>query len=90
MLRWALARVALLVPVLLIVSIGTSAVVYPAAELPLLAVRGGALCVEVNPEETPASHLYRVHLRGPATAMLAALAADLPELLDPPAREGRG
>ena len=64
----------------LFVSIGTSAVVYPAAELPLLAVRGGALCVEVNPEETPAAEHYQLHLRGPATAMLARLAAGIPEL----------
>ncbi len=32
--------------------IGTSAVVYPAAELPLIAKRRGAKVVEVNPEET--------------------------------------
>lgn len=57
----------------LLVSIGTSAVVYPAAYLPERAREGGALCVEINPEETPASHLYDVHLRGPATAMLARL-----------------
>lgn len=58
----------------LLVSIGTSAVVYPAAALPEIARAAGALCVEVNPEETPASDLYEVHLRGRATEMLAALA----------------
>jgi NAD-dependent deacetylase len=65
----------------LFVSIGTSAVVYPAAALPEYAREAGALRVEINPEETPASHLYDVHLRGPATAMLTRLAAGAPELL---------
>jgi NAD-dependent deacetylase len=66
----------------LFVSIGTSAVVYPAAALPEYAREAGALRVEINPEETPASHLYDVHLRGPATDMLTRLAAGTPELLD--------
>ena len=52
----------------LFVSIGTSAVVYPAAYLPQHAADNGALCVEINPDPTPASDLYSVHLRGPATA----------------------
>ncbi|RLJ70763.1 NAD-dependent deacetylase [Hydrogenivirga caldilitoris] len=33
--------------------VGTSALVYPAAELPLIAKREGAKLIEVNPEETP-------------------------------------
>ena len=33
-------------------SIGTSAIVYPAASLPLIAKRAGAFLVEINPEET--------------------------------------
>ncbi len=34
-------------------SIGTSAVVYPAADLPLIAKDAGAYLVEINPEPTP-------------------------------------
>lgn len=34
-------------------SIGTSAVVYPAAGIPLLALQAGAYVVEINPEPTP-------------------------------------
>ncbi|MCA1592225.1 MAG: NAD-dependent deacylase [Acidobacteria bacterium] len=34
---------------------GTSALVYPAADLPVLAKRAGAFLVEVNPERTPLS-----------------------------------
>lgn len=57
----------------LLVSIGTSAVVYPAAELPRIAVQRGAVTVEVNLEDTPLSHLYKHRLRGKASEVLAEL-----------------
>ena len=57
----------------LLVSIGTSAVVYPAAELPRIAVASGAVTVEINLEDTALSHLYKHRLRGPASEILAAL-----------------
>ncbi len=50
--------------------IGTSAVVHPAASLPLVALRNGARLVEVNPAETPLSaHAHEI-LRGPAAELL--------------------
>ncbi len=49
------------------VSIGTSAVVYPAAELPHVAKRHGAKLIEINPEETPISSLADVIIREPAS-----------------------
>ena len=52
------------------VSVGTSGVVYPAADLPRIAVDRGAACVEINPEATAVSSWYSVHLRGPASRML--------------------
>jgi len=56
----------------LMLVIGTSAVVHPAASLPLVALRNGARVVEVNPAETPLSaHAHEV-LRGPAAEMLPA------------------
>jgi NAD-dependent deacetylase len=55
----------------LIVSIGTSGVVYPAADLPRIAVRGGATSVEINLEDTPVSDMFQYRLRGPASEMLA-------------------
>lgn len=58
----------------LLVSVGTSGVVYPAAELPRIAVARGAVAVEINLEDTPVSHLYQHHLRGPASELLAAMA----------------
>ncbi|RLG46467.1 MAG: NAD-dependent protein deacylase [Thermoproteota archaeon] len=42
--------------------VGTSASVYPAASLPLLAAEGGAAVVEVNPGETPLSRAASVRI----------------------------
>ncbi|MHC4550323.1 MAG: SIR2 family NAD-dependent protein deacylase [Planctomycetota bacterium] len=57
----------------LLVSVGTSGVVFPAAELPRLAVERGAASVEINPEETVVSAWYQHHLRGKASEMLRQL-----------------
>jgi NAD-dependent deacetylase len=54
-------------------SIGTSAVVYPAASLPLMAKRSGAFLVEVNPEPTPLTESADEFLRGLAGEVLPAL-----------------
>lgn len=59
----------------LLVSIGTSAVVYPAADLPRLAVARGATTVEINLEDTAMSHLYEHRLRGTASQLLTELAS---------------
>ena len=61
----------------LLVSIGTSAVVYPAAEMPLIAKAAGATLVEINLEDTPLSEAFDHRLRGTATEMLAAMGASL-------------
>ena len=54
----------------LMLVIGTSAVVHPAASLPLVALRNGARLIEINPAETPLStHAYEI-LRGPAAELL--------------------
>ena len=54
----------------LLVSIGTSGVVYPAAALPQLARSTNATLVEVNPEETDLSPLFHLHLRESAATAL--------------------
>ena len=54
-------------------SVGTSSLVYPAAELPLLALRGGAVVVEINPRSTPLSEVAHYSLRGGAGEALPAL-----------------
>ena len=55
--------------------VGTSAEVYPAAALPMLAQRRSALVVEVNTETTPLSVQADYALRGPAGVVLPALVA---------------
>ena len=56
--------------------VGTSALVHPAASVPLATLQAGGVLVEVNPEPTPLSRHARWGLRGPAGAIL-------PALLDP-------
>ena len=53
--------------------IGTSTVVYPAAELPFSAQRRGAVVVEINPDDTPLTGQADYVLRGPSGAILPAL-----------------
>jgi NAD-dependent deacetylase len=53
--------------------IGTSAVVYPAADFPLMARKRGAPLIEVNPEETVLTELADVVLRAPAGVALPRL-----------------
>jgi NAD-dependent deacetylase len=43
--------------------IGTSALVYPAAELPIIARRNDTYLVEINPEETPISGMCQEVIR---------------------------
>jgi NAD-dependent deacetylase len=53
--------------------VGTSAIVYPAAGLPVAAKRAGAFLVEVNPEATPLSEICDLTLRGAAGEILPRL-----------------
>ena len=57
----------------LLVSVGTSAVVYPAAELPRIAMAHGAMTVEINLEDTPVSRFYRHTPRGLASEILRSM-----------------
>ncbi len=50
--------------------VGTSAVVQPAASLPLVALRNGAQLVEINPAETPLSRHAHTVIRQPAAEAL--------------------
>ncbi|MGW8282701.1 MAG: SIR2 family NAD-dependent protein deacylase, partial [Gemmatimonadota bacterium] len=67
--------------------VGTSGIVQPAASFARGAHAQGAHVIEVNPEETPISKIAHVVLRGPA-------AVELPILLQPeqggPLRGGAG
>jgi hypothetical protein len=65
---WELARRC---DVLLVV--GTSGMVWPAAELPSVAKRAGAFVIEVNPEPSGVTRVADVVLRGPAGEVLPIL-----------------
>ena len=54
-------------------SIGTSAVVYPAAALPHAALDSGAILVEINPQRTPLTADADFFLQGPSGVILPAL-----------------
>ncbi len=58
-----------------LLTIGTSAVVYPAAEIPRIAARSGAAVIQVNPAPTPLDEVCAVNLRGTAAEVLPALVA---------------
>ena len=56
-------------------SIGTSALVYPAADLPFATLNAGAAVVEINPQPTPLSPHVTFSLNGTAGQILPALVA---------------
>lgn len=58
-------------------TIGTSAVVYPAAGFLEQARANGAFTVEINPEATPATAMVDLALVGGAESVLPAIAAEL-------------
>ena len=53
--------------------VGTSALVHPAASVPLATLEGGGSLIEVNPEATPITADAAVTLRGPAGELLPEL-----------------
>ncbi len=65
----------------IVVVVGTSGVVYPAAGLPEVALARGAVVIEVNPEPTPLSEAATAYIRQSAGSALPTLLARLPELL---------
>ena len=61
-------------------SVGTSAVVYPAASIPQYARRSGAYCVEINPEPTPLFVIMNSVITAKAGEALVALEEKLTEM----------
>ena len=59
------------------ISVGTSAVIQPAASLPMAARQSGALVVEVNPHLTPFSEFADYSIRSGASEFFPALCAAL-------------
>ena len=64
-----------------VVVVGTSAIVYPAAGLPELALARGTAVIEVNPEPTPLSARPRSASGESASQALPGLLQRLPALL---------
>jgi NAD-dependent deacetylase len=58
-------------------AVGTSALVYPAAGLPLVAAKAGALVVEINVDDTPLTPHAGLVLRAKAAEVLPALESRL-------------
>lgn len=65
----------------LVITVGTSAIVYPAAALPEAAARSGIPVIEVNPKATPFSDQATVCVRETAADALPTLLQRLPDLL---------
>ncbi len=57
--------------------VGTSAVVYPAAEFPVMAKRRGVPLIEINPEPTPLSQIADVVVRASAGIAIPAIIAEI-------------
>jgi NAD-dependent deacetylase len=61
----------------LLISVGTSSVVYPAAAIADLAIEAGAAVIEINPAVTPLSRRATWSLQGPAGELLPAIIESL-------------
>jgi NAD-dependent deacetylase len=59
--------------------VGTSGVVFPAAAMPLLALQAGAVVIDVNPEMDALAGRATVFLRGPGGTVLPELLATVRE-----------
>ena len=58
----------------LMLVVGTSGMVYPAAQLPFIAKRAGATVIDVNPEPGPISSIADLFMQGKSGEILPALA----------------
>ncbi len=77
--EWALAEEAAQRADVMFV-VGTSSVVYPAAELPMTVRRNGGKIVEVNIEETPLSDSADFSFKGSASMVLSEITDEIKEL----------
>lgn len=64
-----------------VIVVGTSSIVYPAAGLPEAALANGIPVIEVNPQPTPLSAAATAVVREPAAVALPGLLQRLPELI---------
>lgn len=77
--QWSMAEKAVMKSDVMFV-VGTSSVVYPAAELPMTMKRHGGKIVEVNTEKTPLTAFADFSFQGPASEILSDLETKIKEL----------
>jgi NAD-dependent deacetylase len=70
--------------------VGTTATVFPAAELPYEVLRRGGFVVEVNPGESDLTHAATISLRGPGGAVLTRLVERIRALQGAETERGEG
>ena len=58
-----------------LLTVGTSGLVYPAADIPRVATMFGGTVIQVNPQPTPLDATATINLHGPAATMLPTLVA---------------
>jgi NAD-dependent deacetylase len=63
----------------LILCVGTSGLVYPAARLPTMGQRSGATIIQVNPNSTDLDDIADINLRGSAGEVLPDIVASISE-----------
>jgi NAD-dependent deacetylase len=66
----------------LLIIVGTSGIVYPAAMLPMKARRAGAFIVDINPQYGPTADVADVFVRGPSGEVLPDLTNAVMERLE--------
>jgi NAD-dependent deacetylase len=66
----------------LMIVVGTSGMVWPAAELPFIAARAGARIIEINPVPSEITRVADIFLGGPAGEVLPALVRALHEAVE--------
>ena len=67
----------------MLLAVGTSGVVYPAAMVPLLAQQAGAALIDVNPEPDAIAAMADWFLQGPGGEVLPRLVAEVRRLRAP-------
>ena len=63
----------------LMLVVGTSGVVYPAAQLPFVAQERGAVVIDINPEPSPISEMATLYLPGPSGVILPQIISQMQE-----------
>lgn len=61
----------------LMLVVGTSGVVYPAAQLPFMAQERGVAVIDINPAPSPISEMATIYLQGPSGVILPQIVSEM-------------